>query len=140
MNMLGGVSRNDHAFFMACINPPNHRYNLIHRLREELELEGEKLHISSQEFQGKEAEKGYEYLSSFVYEDTPLWRFHVKGVEIVKEMAVEQDANRIALQYRIHNRSKRDGIFSVTPFFSLYRRLRIWILCRKYTFVPRKIR
>ncbi len=24
MNMLGGVSRNDHAFFMACINPPNH--------------------------------------------------------------------------------------------------------------------
>ena len=117
MNMLGGVSRNDHAFFMACINPPNHRYNLIHRLREELELEGEKLHISSQEFQGKEAEKGYEYLSSFVYEDTPLWRFHVKGVEIVKEMAMEQDTNRIALQYRIHNRSKRDGIFSVTPFF-----------------------
>lgn len=117
MNMMGGVSRNDHAFFMACTNPPNHRYNLIHRLREELELEGEKLHISSQEFQGKEAEKGYEYLSSFVYEDTPLWRFHVKGVEIVKEMAMEQDANRIALQYRIHNRSKRDGIFSVTPFF-----------------------
>lgn len=117
MNMMGGISRNDHAFFMACTNPPNHRYNLIHRLREELELEGEKLYISSQEFQGKEAEKGYEYLSSFVYEDTPLWRFHVKGVEIVKEMALEQEANRIALQYRIHNRSKRDGIFSVTPFF-----------------------
>lgn len=117
MNMMGGVSRNDHAFFMACTNPPNHRYNLIHRLREELELEGEKILISSQEFQGKEAEKGYEYLSSFVYEDTPLWRFHVKGVEIVKEIAMEQDVNRIALQYRIQNRSKREGIFSVTPFF-----------------------
>lgn len=117
MNMMGGVSRNDHAFFMACTNPPNHRYNLIHRLREELELEGEKILISSQEFQGKVAEKGYEYLSSFVYEDTPLWRFHVKGVEIVKEIAMEQDVNRIALQYRIQNRSKREGIFSVTPFF-----------------------
>ena len=117
MNMMGGVSRNDHAFFMACTNPPNHRYNLIHRIREEVELEEEKIVISSQEFQGKEAEKGYEYLSSFVYENTPLWRFHVKGMEIVKEAAMEQNENRIALQYRLHNRSKRKGRFSVTPFF-----------------------
>ena len=117
MNMMGGVSRNDHAFLMACTNPPNHRYNLIHRIREEVELEEEKIVISSQEFQGKEAEKGYEYLSSFVYDDTPLWRFHVKGMEIVKEAAMEQNENRIALQYRLHNRSKRKGRFSVTPFF-----------------------
>ena len=44
-------------------------------------------------------------------------RDSVKGMEIVKEVAMEQEANRIALQYQIHNRSKREGIFSVTPFF-----------------------
>ena len=34
--MIGSSSRNDHAFFMACVKAPNHRYNMIHRLEETL--------------------------------------------------------------------------------------------------------
>ena len=36
MTMTGAVSRNDHALLMACTTAPNCRYNMIHRLKEEL--------------------------------------------------------------------------------------------------------
>ena len=117
MNITGAVSRNDHAFFMACTNPPNNRYNIIHRIKEELQIEDESYILSSQEFVDKDAETGYEYLSAFVYEDTPMWRFHVKGVEICKEAAMEQEANRMALRYEITNRGVRECSLSMTPFF-----------------------
>ena len=34
MTMTGSVTRNDHAFLMACTQAPNHRYNMVHRLKE----------------------------------------------------------------------------------------------------------
>ena len=36
LTMTGAAARNDHAFLMACVQAPNHRYNLVHRLKEEL--------------------------------------------------------------------------------------------------------
>jgi hypothetical protein len=36
MTMTGSVTRNDHAFMMACTQAPNHRYNMVHRLKERL--------------------------------------------------------------------------------------------------------
>ena len=38
LTMTGAAARNDHAFLMACAQAPNHRYNLVHRLKEELIL------------------------------------------------------------------------------------------------------
>ena len=62
--MIGSAARNDHALLMGCTQAPNHRYNLIHRLREVLETKKEKKVLSSQEFDGGTAEEGYRYLSS----------------------------------------------------------------------------
>ena len=58
MTMTGGVSRNDHALLMACVKAPNHRYNLVHRLREALLSEGEEQVLSVQEFADGHAENG----------------------------------------------------------------------------------
>ena len=38
LSVLGSCSRNDQAVLMACVQPPNHRYNMIHRLEEWLEF------------------------------------------------------------------------------------------------------
>lgn len=90
LTMTGAASRNDHAVLMACVQAPNHRYNMIHRLNEELECNGEIKTLSTQEFENGKREEGYEYLASFTYEDTPVWRFYTDGVEIRKEMAMKQ--------------------------------------------------
>ena len=35
LTMTGAAARNDHAFLMACVPAPNHRYHLVHRPKEE---------------------------------------------------------------------------------------------------------
>ena len=118
MTMTGSAARNDHAVLMACTQAPNHRYNLIHRLKEELVWEdGENCMLSTQEFADKEPEEGFRALSSFTWEDTPVWRFHADGMELIKEAGLQQGANRIALRYECRNRGKRDCRLWVTPWF-----------------------
>ncbi len=121
LTVPGAVSRNDHALLMACVRAPNHRRNMIHRLREELRMGDAEYRISTQEFAREdlpapEREEGYRYLSCFTYEDTPLWRFQVKGAEIRKEIGLKRGANTVALRYEIRNRGREACHFTVTPF------------------------
>ena len=137
LTMTGAAARNDHAFLMACAQAPNHRYNLVHRLKEELILaekdsgvepgagaesdagagrETRRI-LSTQEFAGREPETGCRYLSFFSWEDSPVWRFLTDGVEIVKEAGLEHGSNRAALRYEITNRSRKMATLRVTPFY-----------------------
>ena len=116
MTMTGSAARNDHAFLMACMKAPNNRYNVIHRLAEQIEAEGDTYILSSQEFADGGREEGYRYLSSFSYEDTPVWRFLVNGIEVEKEAAMRQGKNTAAVVYRVRNRSGKDIRFTATPF------------------------
>ena len=116
MTMTGSAARNDHAFLMACMKAPNNRYNVIHRLAEKIETEGKGYPLSSQEFADGTREEGYRNLSAFSYEDTPVWRFLVNGIEIEKEAAMQQRENRIAVLYRVCNRSRQDARITVIPF------------------------
>ena len=65
MTMTGSVTRNDHAFLMACTQAPNHRYNMVHRLKERLFTgapEEENAYVlSSQEFADGTSEEGFRY-------------------------------------------------------------------------------
>ena len=54
MTMTGSAARNDHAFLMACVKAPNNRYNVIHRLAEQIEAEGDTYILSSQESQTRQ--------------------------------------------------------------------------------------
>ena len=131
LTMTGAAARNDHAFLMACAQAPNHRYNLVHRLKEELifpEKDGGaeadagaaqeiRKVLSTQEFAEGEPETGCRYLSFFSWEDAPVWRFLADGVEIVKEAGLEHGSSRAALRYEITNRSRREAVLQVTPFY-----------------------
>ena len=121
LTMTGSAARNDHSFLMACTKAPNNRYNIIHRLSEKLEMKNgqdiRKYTLSSQEFADGTREEGYRYLTEFAYEDTPVWRYLVNGVEIEKETAVRQKENTIAVCYRVKNRSRSDVCLRVTPFY-----------------------
>ena len=114
--MIGSNSRNDHALLMGCIEAPNHRYNLIHRLEEWLEVAGNALCISSQEYRDSaKNEEGYRYLSSFTFEDYPQWVYDVDGVTVLKEVAMRRDSNLVAVRYEIENRTRSNAVLRVTP-------------------------
>ena len=117
LTMTGSAARNDHAFLMACTKAPNNRYNMIHRLAERLEIKQETYTLSSQEFSDRSCEYGCRYLAEFSYEDTPVWRFLINGVEIEKEAALKQGENTAVVCYRVTNRSRSDACLTVTPFY-----------------------
>ena len=120
LTMTGSCSRGDHAVLMACIQPPNHRYNMIHRLEERLCLGGERIHISSQSFEGGrepgEKEDGWRYQTGFSFEDYPQWTYLVKGVEVVKNIVLAVGENTVGISYEIHNRSAQAVSLEVLPY------------------------
>ena len=122
-SMIGSNTRNDHALLMACVHAPNHRYNLVHRLQEQViwECDGPKgiprsVYLSGQEYvDAKRNEDGYVYLSSFCFEDYPTWVYDVHGVEITKEIAMKQGTNLAAVKYCIDNQSANEISLQITP-------------------------
>ena len=117
LTMTGSAARNDHALLMACVQAPNHRYNMVHRLKECLCFGEEEFVLSSQEFADGQKEEGCPYLSSFVFDDMPIWKFLVHGVEIRKETAMKQGENTVAVRYSIRNRSGKTAELKVMPFY-----------------------
>lgn len=122
LTMLGSCSRSDHALLMSCPEgeAPNHRYNIIHRLEEILIRgdfhKGPQTHISSQNFTDPDRqETGYRFLSSFTYEDYPVWRYELEGVEIVKTVVMARKENTVGVTYEIWNRSEEDVTLKVVP-------------------------
>lgn len=121
--MIGSNSRNDHAFLMASLKAPNLRYNMVHRLSESLEIEGDNYFISSQEFQdNQEDEKGYLHLSAFTFEDYPKWTYQIHGVEIQKRIGMKPKGNTAAVSYCIRNHSKKECTLRIVPFFQFVKK------------------
>lgn len=117
LTMTGAAARGDHAFFMACTEAPNHRYNMIQRLEEQITVNGKSYIFSTQEYADGSRQEGYRYLSEFSFEDTPVWRFHINGVEIEKEAVMRQGENTIAVCWRVMNRTRSYACLAVTPYF-----------------------
>lgn len=111
------ASRLDHSLLMAAVSAPAVRVNLVHRLREELEAEGEPVCLSTQQFAGgRPPEEGFRHLSSFVWEDGPVWLYHVRGVQVRRQCAMEYGANTSAVLYEVENRSAAPCALRVRPF------------------------
>lgn len=120
LTIAGSCSRNDHALLMSCsaAEAPNHRYNMIHRLEEILVCGEEETHLSTQSFghaAGSENEEGYRFLSSFIYEDYPVWRYEKGGVEVLKTVVLAQGENTVGVSYEIWNRSTESVALKVIP-------------------------
>ena len=117
LTMTGAVARNDHSVFMACTKAPNHRVNMVHRIKEELGIGKTKYVLSTQEFADGTKEDGYRYLTEFSFETLPSWRYLINGIEIEKEIVMAQGSNQIAVNYHLKNRGQKEAVLCVTPFF-----------------------
>ena len=116
LSLIGSCVRNDQAVLMACLKSPNHRYNMLHRLEEQLSF-GEKLcFLSSQDFIKKDRrEEGFLVQDGFSFEDYPVWTYRVHGIEVIKKIALAQGENTVSILYEIRNGSKEAASLTVTP-------------------------
>lgn len=119
---VNSVTRNDHSFFMAAIKAPNHRYNMVHRLKETVKVDQGEYHLSTQQFADGRIEAGFEFEDSFSFEDIPRWDYRIGGVEITRETAMVQDENTVAVRYSMKNSGAKAALLTVTPFFQFVKK------------------
>lgn len=116
LTMIGSNSRNDHALLMACTVAPNHRFHLITRMDEVVELDKERVVLSSQEYVNHAKNQlGYRYLNQFMFEHYPVWMYQVEGIEIKKTVLMAYGENTIGIRYVIHNDMNREVKLTITP-------------------------
>lgn len=116
MTMVGSVTRNDHALFMACTTAPNHRYHMITRMDESIDIGKMKFVLSSQEFvNATKNQEGYRLLTRFQYEAFPEWTYQVEGIEIKKTIVMKHGENTVGIRYEFDNRSNTSVCFTAVP-------------------------
>ena len=119
MNLLGGLTRGDQAFFMAAKKAPNVRWNMISGLLETLTIDGELYPFNSQRLQHAEADEGFRYLESFTFDNYPEWIYVIEGVTIKKTMLMVQGENTVAVQYEVINSEKKAVSLYVEPMLRM---------------------
>ena len=115
MNLVGGLTRGDQAFFMAAKKAPNVRWNMVTGLLETLTVDGREYVLTSQRMQGRKDLDGFRYLESFVFDNYPQWVYNVAGVIITKTIVMVQGENTVAVNYKLENGTAKDVSFSVKP-------------------------
>ena len=115
MNLLGGLTRGDQAFFMAAKKAPNVRWNMVTGLLETLTVDGEDYVLISQRMQGKPDLEGFRYLESFLFDNYPKWVYQVAGVTVTKTMVMVRGENTVAVQYEICKKAGQEVSLSVKP-------------------------
>ncbi len=117
LTTIGSNTRNDHALLMACTTAPNHRYHLITKLDEKIQLDhGIDMDLSSQEYVNHAKNKsGFRFLNQFEFEHYPIWTYQVEGVEIKKLVVMAYGENTIGIRYIITNSMKKETKIKITP-------------------------
>lgn len=117
LTTIGSNTRNDHALFMAGTTAPNHRYHLISKLNEQIQIgQGKAVDLSSQEYVNHtKNQTGFTYLNQFSYEYYPIWTYQVEGIEIKKLVIMAHGENTIGVRYMISNYMDKKVRLSITP-------------------------
>ena len=119
MNLVGGVTRGDQAFFMAAKKAPNVRFHMITGLLETLKVDGKEYVLTSQRMKSQPDLKGFQYLESFVFDNYPQWVYRVEAVTVTKTMVMVQEENTVAVRYEIHGTDRQKAELCVKPMLRM---------------------
>lgn len=123
-NGLGGYSalsgafsatRGDHALLMACPTPPTERLDLVHRLGEEAEVDGQRFCLSTQDLDRAPGEDGWRALALWDAA-APRWVYEAFGVRVTRRVALAYGENTVAVQYTVENHAAAPCTLRLTPW------------------------
>lgn len=112
------VSRNDQGILIAAETAPSKRITLVHRVSDGLVLGNKRYCLSSQEFVGNtKEERGFEHLTSFVWDNCPCWQYDISGVSVRRKVVLSYGENTAAVLYTVENRSLEPCTLEAAPKF-----------------------
>lgn len=115
LSIIGSATRNDQSLFMSAKKAPNVRFHFLSNLLETFSINGKDYVLTSQKMYEGEDLRGFQYLTSFTYDNLPKWIYEIDGVKITKEICMQHGKNRIGIRYQVEGMEKRDISLKVVP-------------------------
>ena len=115
-SIINRTARMHHGYLIASLHPPVERFVILAKTDEELELNGRKYSLASNERVRKD-DDGEKYLQRFIYNELPVFVYQAAGCFVTKTIAFERKKNTVVITYDIVN-GPSVGRFKITPHFN----------------------
>ena len=99
--VTGMNTRRYHGLLMAATKPPAGRMLLLSKLEETLIVNGKRFDLSTNQFQSAIHPRGYQYLTEFRLDPTPVWTWEASGARVVKTLTMPQGENTVIVTYEL---------------------------------------
>ena len=113
--VLGINTRKYHGLLVAALNPPINRRVLLTKLDEELKIGTETYALGANEFRDVIHPEGYRFLSDFVLNPLPTYKYAVEGVSLQKTIFMPYMKNATAVIYEVFNPLEEKVSIRVSP-------------------------
>ena len=113
--IFGINTRKYHGLLVAAFNPPTDRRVLLTKLDEEIQVEDKTYSVGSNEYRNVIHPKGYQFLSSFVLEPFPTFRYSVDGVQLWKTVFLPHRRNATIVLYEVSNPCETEVSIRISP-------------------------
>jgi len=77
------------------------RWVLLSKIEEDLIIDGQRLCLSTNQYQGALYPQGYEYIQRFELRPHPVWVFNVNGLEIEKSLMMVDGQDVLVVEYKL---------------------------------------
>jgi predicted glycogen debranching enzyme len=116
--IIGCNTRKYHGLLVASLEPPVKRNVLLSKLDEEINIDGETKHLSTNEYQDTIYPRGYEKLRSFDLDPFPTIKFQIDGIAVHKRIFSLDGLNAAVISYQISNPGGHDVKFKIRPLIT----------------------
>jgi predicted glycogen debranching enzyme len=106
----GANTRNYHGLFVSAIKPPVERAVLLSKMEENIVVRDARFELSSNQFPGKIAADGLQYLTKFTKDIFPVFQYNVGSIELKKTIAAIYQEDIVVVTYEV---TKADTEFSM---------------------------
>ena len=123
-NGLGGYAsstvwglntRKYHGLLVAAFNPPVNRWVLLTKLDESLQIGAKTFDFSANEFRDVMYPRGYSFLSEFLVDPLPTFRYNVQEVSLKKTILMPHQKNATVVIYEVSNPLDEEVTVNVSP-------------------------
>jgi len=99
--IIGAHTRRYHGLLVAAVHPPVGRTVLLSKLDEAIEVDRERVEISTNMFPGAVHPEGYRYLQAFAKDFFPVFTYEAAGVRLQKTIAAVHGENTTLILYEV---------------------------------------
>jgi len=113
--VLGINTRKYHGLLVAAFNPPVNRWVLLTKLDEEIKIGNKTYAIGANEFRDVIHPEGHRFLSNFVLNPLPTYKYAVEGVSLQKTIFMPHGKNATIVIYKVSNPVEEEISIRVSP-------------------------